>query len=414
MNPGTRRGFVVGAGLAGLSAALELADRGIDVTVLEASPHLGGRCRSYEDAALGLLDNGTHALMRANPAALTLLERLGTRRRWHSAPDGLLRIVDLGEGSVMALRPTLAGFRRLGLGPAHFLRLLGRDRPVAGLFDAADRGYRCVIEPLTVAALNTPPEEASSRLLRRIFREAWRGPGALMPLVAERGLGPDLVEPLAQELERLGGRIETGARVRGLEHDGGVSALDLGGRSLAVVDTDAVILAVPPAEAERLTGMAFGLAASPIVNAHFALNRTLATAPRMIGVLGAAAQWVLLRGEIASITVSAADTLVDRPAADIAERLWRETRAVLDLVGLAPPEAARAYRIVKERRATIRQGPGLRRPGPATAWRNLFLAGDWTDTGLPATIESALRSGRRAARAALGRRRAAVPVKRSA
>ena len=106
MNPGMRRGFVVGAGLAGLSAGLELADRGIDVTVLEASPHLGGRCRSYEDAALGLLDNGTHALMRANPAALTLLERLGTRRRWHSGPDGLLRIVDLGEGSVTALRPT--------------------------------------------------------------------------------------------------------------------------------------------------------------------------------------------------------------------------------------------------------------------------------------------------------------------
>ena len=407
---------VIGAGLAGLSAALELADRGIDVTVLEASPHLGGRCRSYEDPALGLLDNGTHALMRANPAALALLERLGTRRRWHSASDGLLQLVDLADGRVVTLRPTLAGFRRLGLGPAHLLRLLGRDRPIAGLYDTADRGYRCVIEPLTVAALNTPPEEASSRLLRRVFREAWRGPGALMPLVAERGLGPDLVEPLAHELERRGGRIETGTRVRSLGHEGGrVAALDLGGRSLALAETDAVILAVPPAEAERLTGSAFGFAASPIVNAHFALDRTLATAPRMIGVLGAAAQWVLLRGAIASITVSAADRMVDEPAAEIAAELWRETRAVLESIGLAPPDEARAYRVVKERRATIRQGPGLRRPGPVTAWRNLFLAGDWTDTGLPATIEGALRSGRRAARAALGRgSRASVGFRRSA
>ena len=394
------RAFVIGAGLAGLSAALRLIDRGIETTVLEASPHLGGRCRSYQDPALDLLlDNGTHALTVANPVALALLDRLGLRARWQPSVHGLVELADLAEGRMVELRPGLAAF---GLRLRHILGLLGRDRPVAALFDKASPIYRELVEPLTVAALNTPAEEASTRLLRRILREAWRGPKALVPLVAERGLGPDLVEPLGDEIRRCGGTIETGARVQALNRtETAVSALDLGGRSIALDREDIVILAVPPAEAERLTGLSFGFAHSPIVNAHFVLDRALAPVPRMVGVIGAAAQWILLRGRVASVTVSAADALVVRPARELAERLWPEVRSALGLFGLAAPEAQPSYRIVKERRATIRQTPGLRRPGPETPWRNLRLAGDWTDTGLPATIEGALRSGRTAADAAL-------------
>jgi hydroxysqualene dehydroxylase len=392
---------VVGAGLAGMAAGLRLLERGVDVTVLEASPHLGGRCRSYLDPELGLLDNGTHALTSANPVALAFLRRLGARERWRPSAGGPLRLVDLEGGRVLALRPRLSDFAALGLRHGHLVRLFGPDRPVAALFDAASPGYRNLIEPLTVAALNTSTAEASSRLLRRVVLGAWRGPGALMPLVAERGLGPDLVEPLAQAVRDLGGAIETGQRVRRLDvQNGRIAALGLGDETIALEPTDRVILALPPPEVERLAGLDFGFEYSPIVNAHFALNEQPADLPLMIGVLGATAQWILLRGTVASVTVSAADDLAREPADEVADRLWRDVRATLRLIGLDPPETPRARRIVKERRATIRQPPGLKRPGAATAWSNLFLAGDWTDTRLPATIEGALRSGVAAARAA--------------
>jgi phytoene dehydrogenase-like protein len=273
---------------------------------------------------------------------------------------------------------------------------------VAALYDASSPGYRRLIEPLTVAALNTAPGQASSRLLRRVVLGAWRGPRAVLPLVAERGLGPDLVEPLAAEVRRRGGMIETGRRVRRLAwQDGRVAALDFGEVRIRLGPGDRVVLAVSPAEAERLAGLEFGFDYSPIVNAHFELEGLSSARPRMVGVLGAAAQWILLRGSIASVTVSAADDLADLPAEQVAGQLWTDVRASLRLIGLTPTETLPRHRIVKERRATIRQTPGLRRPGAVTAWRNLFLAGDWTDTGLPATIEGALRSGVTAARATL-------------
>lgn len=393
------RVLVIGAGLAGLAAAFRLLEAGHAVAVLEASPHLGGRCRSYVDPELGLIDNGTHALTAANPTALAFLDRLGVRDRWRPSDGGPLQLVDIETNRVFPLRARLADFAALGLRPRHVLRLLGPDRTVASLFDPASPVHRNLIEPLTVAALNTGTHEASSRLLRRVFLEAWRGPGALIPLVAERGLGPDLVEPLADEIRRLGGTIVTGARLRGLLREGDrIAALDRGEDVVELGPSDRVVLALPPPEAERLTEQSFGFDYSPIVNAHFALGGAPMPLPRMIGVLGATAQWILLRDSIASVTVSAADDLAGTPAEEIADRLWAEVKAALRLHGIAAPEAPQAQRIVKERRATIRQTPKLRRPGTATAWRNLFLAGDWTDTGLPATIEGALRSGVAAAR----------------
>jgi phytoene dehydrogenase-like protein len=396
------RAIVIGAGLAGLRAALSLRDAKVSTTVFEASPHLGGRCRSYDDPELGLIDNGTHALTAANPVALALIERLKLAPRWAPSAGGALQLVDVPEQRVFKLRPKLRDFIALGLRPQHALPFFGRDRPVAALFEEDAAIYRRLIEPLTVAALNTDAREASSRLLARILIEGWRGPKALMPLIAERGLGPDLVEPLADQIRAIGGEIRTTTRVRALTfEEGRVAAVEIGDESIRLSDADQVILAVPPAEAERLTGFSFGLADSPIVNAHFAVDGAHPSAPMFIGVIGATAQWILWRKDVVAVTVSAADDLVSEPQERIADVLWSDVRAALQLATGTAPSERRSYRVVKERRATIRQTPGLVRPGAVTAWPNLFLAGDWTDTGLPATIEGSLCSGVAAARAAL-------------
>ena len=113
--------------------------------------------------------------------------------------------------------------------------------------------------------------------------------------------------------------------------------------------------------------------------------------PLFVGLIGGTAEWVFRKREVLSVTVSAADRLVDEPAEELAPRLWRDVERAYDLPAQAMPPA----QIVKERRATFAATPAMlaRRPKQATRWPNLVLAGDWTDTGLPATIEGAIRSG---------------------
>lgn len=137
-----------------------------------------------------------------------------------------------------------------------------------------------------------------------------------------------------------------------------------------------------------------------IVNAHFRLAApaSLPGGAQILGLVGGQAQWIFLRGDVASVTVSAGDALAANPPDDIAARLWRDVAQVLNLPAAPPP-----HRIIKERRATPAQTPNFvaHRQRAQTAWSNLFLAGDWTETRLPATIEGAIGSGVRAARLAL-------------
>ena len=165
---------------------------------------------------------------------------------------------------------------------------------------------------------------------------------------------------------------------------------------------EAVVLALPPWAAGSLVpGLEAPDESRPIVNAHIRLP----AAPDMpqglpfLGLVGGAADWIFLRGEIASLTVSAAEELAEESNETIAAKMWRDTARALALDPALDP----AVRVIKEKRATFAQTPAaLARRAPArTRWRNLLLAGDWTDTGYPATIESAVRSGRTAAAIAM-------------
>ncbi|MGE5767478.1 MAG: FAD-dependent oxidoreductase, partial [Bacteroidota bacterium] len=165
---------------------------------------------------------------------------------------------------------------------------------------------------------------------------------------------------------------------------------------------DAAVLALPPGVAGDLVpGLAVPRDSRPIVNAHFRLPegarpaRALPAELPLLGLVGGAADWLFLRDDVASLTVSAAEDLAERPGEEIATLMWRETARALGL----DPAGVPVVRIIKEKRATLAQTPAaLRlRPPARTPWTNLALAGDWIDTGYPATIESAVRSGAAAA-----------------
>ena len=181
-----------------------------------------------------------------------------------------------------------------------------------------------------------------------------------------------------------------------------MQAINFGDGTVALAPEDHAVLAVPPLAAAQLRPeLKVPAESSPIVNAHFLVARASSKCRDMnsdlpiLGLVGGTSQWLFLRGSVASITVSAARSLASESSEAIASLLWREVAAALDLADAPVP----AHRIIKEKRATFAQTPAAlsRRPSPRTTWRNLFMAGDWTDTGLPATIESAVRSGRAAA-----------------
>jgi predicted NAD/FAD-dependent oxidoreductase len=186
-------------------------------------------------------------------------------------------------------------------------------------------------------------------------------------------------------------------RLRHLIFEGDrVAALDLtGGARVAVAPDDAVVLAVPaPLAGDLVPQLSVPQGSRAIVNGHFRLAEPRDAAVPL-GLIGGLCQWLFVREDVASVTVSAANALLDTSADELARQMWREVVLALNL----GPQPLPAHRIVKEKRATFLQTPAevMRRPASVTGWRNLFLAGDWTATGLPATIEGGVRSGHTAA-----------------
>lgn len=416
------RVHIVGAGLAGLAAAVRLAHLGPHLTVYEAAPRAGGRCRSHHDRELDcVIDNGNHLLMSGNKAAMAYLAEIGASNKLSGPKDAALAFVDAQSGARWTLRPgdglipwwIFDPKRRVpGTRPLDYLsvlRLLGarNHETVADCVDATGALYRNFWEPLTVAAINTAPDQAAAALMRAVLIETFlRGGAACRPLVARLSLADALIDPALAKLEAAGVAVRDATRVDAFTFDAvRVSTIECSGAAIPVAAEDIVILAVPPWIAETLLpGLKFPPAGKPIVNVHYRLPRAV-TAPgvHIVGVVGGLAQWVFARTEgattLASVTISAARAVADESAEQIARACWQDVALALKFNDIPEPVS----RVVKERRATFDQSPEslALRPAALTSFANLLLAGDWTATGLPATIEGAVRSGFKAAALAL-------------
>jgi hydroxysqualene dehydroxylase len=406
------RVHVVGAGLAGLAASVALAGEGHAVTLYDSSLQAGGRCRSFVDSELGVrIDNGNHLLLSGNEAASDYIGRIGALDTFDRAAGAAIPFLDIQAGERWAIRPgegrvpwwVLRATRRVpGTRARDYLEALrlwraAPEDTVAGLLAPDSVLFRRLWQPLAVAALNTGVEEASARLFWRVLVETiGRGAAACRPMLARDGLSESLVDPALSYLSRRGAEIRLGSRLRALGFaDGRVGELMFEENALGLQRGDSVVLAVPAVIAARLVpGLIVPDDYAPIVNAHFRCPLKSSGppgAPLFAGIIGGTAEWVFRKREVVSVTVSAADRIVGQPADELREILWRDVALALALAAAPTPPA----RIVKERRATFRATPTqeTRRPAAETAWPNLHLAGDYVDTGLPATIEGAIRSG---------------------
>lgn len=427
---------VVGGGLAGLSAALELADEGAAVTLFEARSRLGGA--TFSVARDGYwIDNGQHVALRCCTAYLDFLDRVGAADRVVIQPR--MRIPVLGGGGRRAVleRNGLPAPLHLAAALARYGHLSVRERLAVGravpalrrlepsdpaldeqTFGAwlrahgqSERAVSRLWNLIALPALNLAADEASLGLAVKVFRTG----------LLDTADGADLVVPAAPlqklhaeaacaVLERLGARIETSAPVRSIDLTDDGLRLRIGDRT---EPADAVVVAVPHDAAAAilpsgvLAADVARLGASPIMNVHLHYDRVVLDEP-LAAAVDSPVQWIFDRtrpagvaeGQLVAISLSGADALLPLPRSEVWERLRPAVASLL-------PETGRARLldlvVTREPRATFRAARGTQvlRPGPVTSIPGLFLAGAWTDTGWPATMEGAVRSGRAAARGIL-------------
>jgi len=447
-----QRVVVIGGGLAGVTAAIALRDAGAKVTLLESRPRLGGAATSYARAEM-MVDNGQHVFLGCCTSYRGLLARLGVtglvaiQDRFDVtvlAPDGPARLRRSALPSPLHLAKALASYRLLSLGER---ARVGRaalafrfadpsstalDGQRLGDWLAArgqgERARRRLWDLFIISALNIDGDEASTALAATVIKTALLGRRDAADIgMATVPLGRLHADATAALLGKLGAHIRLSARATAVERlaGGGFRVrVGRGERPEAETDdssyaadgeavlADGVVLAVPPEQAARLAGTASvgqtaawtKLGYSPIVNVHVIYDRQVTDLP-FAAAVDSPVQWVfdktrqagLEAGQYLAVSVSAADDLVDVPTAEIRERF---VPALERLFPAAARASIRDFFVTRERRATFRQGPGCGslRPSAGTPVPGLVLAGAWTATGWPDTMEGAVRSGHNAAR----------------
>lgn len=402
--------------MAGLAAAVKLTKSDIPVTVYEGAGQAGGRCRSFYDSNLkAKIDNGNHLMLSGNYSVEAFVDTVDAKDSFNVSGEAVFPFLDLVSGEKWAVRP---GKGRLpfwlfdkkrnvpGATTGEYLRALNiyfatDKKTITDCVGTSGALYERFWDPLTLAVLNTPSDQASAILLEEVLKETFfKGSKFCRPMIAKEGLSESLVDPALKYLKAKGAEVKLNARLMRLEGDGAVLKALVFGKEKVILngENDRIIFALPPkALATFFPDQMMPDKFHPIANVHFKLDQkgmSFGDVP-FLGLIGGAAHWLFIRNNIASVTISAADDLATLKSEEVAELIWRDVAKALGMSAKKVPK----NRVIREKRATFSQTPEqvAKRPNAWGPIKGVYLAGDWTNTHIPATIESAVRSGFKAA-----------------
>jgi len=412
-----RQIHIIGAGMSGLSAALQLVLAGEQVSLYEAAPFAGGRCRSFLDRDLDCrIDNGNHLVLSGNVAIHDYLTLTNAMDSMGGPGAPLFPFMDLETGERWIAHMNMGRMpwwildkdRRVpGTRVSDYFSILrlmsaGENDTVLARVTKDNALYRRFWEPMTVGVLNTEPGIASARMLANVFAQSFAAGGRnCIPLVPKVGLSETFVAPCLNVLRQHGVEPHYNRRLRAVGMDDSrIRQLEFQDGAMEIAPEDWVLLALPAwIVRDILPGLSVPTDFRSIINAHYRVE-VPGNPAGFIGVVGGLSEWIFVRNGVASVTISCAERYSDTAVRDMADPIWREIAGIYDL----DPEKLPPHRIFKEKYATFAATPeqDLLRPlAYDFRWRNLALAGEWTATGLPSTIEGAIRSGIKAAQVVL-------------
>ena len=397
---------IIGAGLSGLSAAVSAIGKGFDVHIYEATGQAGGRCRSFKDDLLDTeIDNGNHLLLGANKAALGFIDEIDAKDNFNFLQNPQIPFFSLNTDEQWQLDTSnifscISSIPNVGFNEyikSLRLMLTNQQATIEECLNACDNLLGNFWKPMSVSLLNTPKEKASAYMLRHILGIiAMQGNDGLNTYLPKKTWSSAIINPAVSYIENHGGELSFHERIRDIEvKDDRITSLTLEGSKVAVKKGDYVIFAVTSSALKKLIPeIEVPEETNSIINVYF--RYPYETKIPFAGVVGGMVDWMFFKDGLISTTTSAANEIAGEKEEILAKRAWEDIKKATKITSSHVP----LYKVIKEKRATFSCTPESlnKRTKPLTKIKNMVIAGDFTDTGLPGTMEGAIKSGVKAAK----------------
>ncbi len=410
--PGTT--YIIGSGIAGLSAAVNCLPNNNKIRLLEATKNAGGRCRSFNDQLLNrTINNGTHLILSGNMGIKKYLRIIGADQTFQTIKPASFKFIDIKSGIKWEIKPSASKIpwwifkQKTRIPDTNLMDYLSiirfkfaGNKTIADLVNTSRPIFDRLWQPLSRAVLNTDAFEGSaSSIWIMISKTLLKGQEFCYPLIPLEGLSSSLVEPALKHLEKNNVFAEYSKRLTAITSEAGlITSITINKNQIKLNKDDLIILTIPPKQVSTLLpDISVPTQSNTIVNIHYRIDDRplLPTSGNFIGLIGGITDWIFKKDDIYSVTISSANSISNLSNNDISKIIWNEIAQILNKdVRNIPPN-----RVIREYNATINQNAeeNDKRPDSQTNFKNLILAGDWTRTGLPVTIESAVISGQKAA-----------------
>ena len=403
--------YIIGAGLAGLSASVHGVERNYKVNIFESSNLIGGRCRSFFDKKMGQeIDNGNHLVFSANKNFYELCKIVRSLDSLQLLPFDLdfydkkrsfywnLNLENINFSKILMNHIELIPGSHLSDYLSIFKFLFAKENSTVYELIGDSNIYKTFWDPLTLAVMNTSCENASAKVLAYVLKETiLKGKKNCSIYQPKVNWNESVIKPCVNFLKKKGCEINLKNILKSIKiHNNVITRLQFLNNSIDIKENDLVIFAIPPSNFSKFfPNLSLPKNYNSIVNVHFKLTKTIKDkfSKKIIGFINSYTHWLFIKENYLSVTISNANHLNNLDSEEIANIIWVEICSYMKIKHRIP-----SFQVVKEKKATLEQSPSnfslVRKLTELP--NNVRISGDWTQTSLPCTIEGSILSGKKA------------------